>query len=438
MIIGIRAENKGPFERRTPLTPENCALLIKDLNLQIHVQSSHIRCFSDAAYQKVGCKIVSDFSNECRIILGVKEIPDHMFESGKTYIFFSHTHKGQPYRMNSLKHMIKEKITLIDYELIANNRNERLVYFGRTAGQAGMGNALHCFGKRLQQKGISSPLNKIKQSYQYGSLDEIKKDFSKISEEILQHGIGKHSHPFIIGISGYGNVSHGAQYILDMFPSERITAEELMTRTRFSQKKIYVVVFEKSDMFVHKKGKAFDLLDYSIYGKEHYISNMESFFPKLSIFVNGIYWEDKFPRLMTREFAQNYFANPNAKLKVIGDITADPCGSIEITEKVTSPSNPAYIYNGKLNSITDDLSEDGVVIMAVDFLPAELSLDASVSFGNKLTPFIKHIVLGNYELNDVDTSIIPEIRDAIILWNGKLTDSYKHIFETQIENKVSA
>lgn len=434
MIIGIRKENKGPFEKRTPLTPENCAYLLQEQNMHIQVESSDIRCFHDSEYKAVGCDIVKNFSHDCRIIFGVKEIPDDKFESGKTYVFFSHTHKGQANRMESLQNMIKKKITLIDYELIANDRNERLVYFGRTAGQAGMVNSLYCFGQRLHQKGIKSPFNKIKQAYQYGSLDAIKQSFSKISKEILNKGVGKSVDPLVIGISGYGNVSHGAQYILDMFPCERITPEELITRTRFSKKKIYVVVFEKSDMFLHKEGKVFDLVEYALYGKERYISNMEAFFPKLSVFINGIYWEDKFPRLMSREFSKKYFSNPNTKLKVIGDITADLKGSIEITEQVTTPDKPAYVYNGKTDSITNNIYNDGVLIMAVDFLPAELSFDASISFGKKLVPFVHNITHGNYSSVEIDRSFTREIRDAIIVWNGKLTDAYRHILEPITED----
>lgn len=59
-------------------------------------------------------------------------------------MFFSHVIKvttlllqAQLHNMESLDHMIKENIRLIDYEKITDQQNNRLIAFGKYAGIAG-------------------------------------------------------------------------------------------------------------------------------------------------------------------------------------------------------------------------------------------------------------------------------------------------------------
>jgi hypothetical protein len=56
-----------------------------------------------------------DNLDECSLVLGIKEVPLEKILEGKTFMFFSHIHKGQPYNMKSLKVMIEKGIRLIDY-----------------------------------------------------------------------------------------------------------------------------------------------------------------------------------------------------------------------------------------------------------------------------------------------------------------------------------
>ena len=74
--------------------------------LDIVVQTSPKRVFSDEAYRQAGAR-VEDHLHDCSVILGVKEIPEHLFEPGKTYVFFSHVIKGQPYNMPMLRKMME-------------------------------------------------------------------------------------------------------------------------------------------------------------------------------------------------------------------------------------------------------------------------------------------------------------------------------------------
>ena len=82
----------------------------------------------------------------------------------------------------------------------------------------------------------------------------------------------------------------------------------------------------------------------------------------LSILVNCIYWTDKYPRLVTKEYLKNRTVlESNLNLQVIGDISCDIDGSIEITRKATKPDDAYYTYFAE-----DDRFENGVAAAGSD------------------------------------------------------------------------
>jgi alpha-aminoadipic semialdehyde synthase len=76
-------------------------------------------------------------------------------------MFFSHTHKGQPYNMEMLKNILDKKIRLIDYELLKDEKSKRLVQFSSFAGYAGMMDGLHALARRLLALGYGTPFSAI-------------------------------------------------------------------------------------------------------------------------------------------------------------------------------------------------------------------------------------------------------------------------------------
>ena len=184
--IGIRREDKNPWERRVPLVPSQVARLIGEHELTIHVQPSDQRIFPDEEYRKAGAKVQEDLSS-CQAILGVKEMPLAFFERGKTYLFFSHTIKGQPYNMPMLQRMMALQCQLIDYERIIDEKNRRLVLFGRHAGLAGMIETLRALGERLSLEGVpgsQNPFSEIKPAYRYENLTEAKTHLSHLLDAV--------------------------------------------------------------------------------------------------------------------------------------------------------------------------------------------------------------------------------------------------------------
>jgi len=427
--LGIRREDKNRWEQRVPITPQHVLELQKKHGIKTVIQPSTIRVFPNDTYRKAGAQI-QDSLSPSSVVFAVKEIPLQLFEKGKTYVFFSHTIKGQKHNMPMLKKIMDMGCTLIDYERIVDAKGRRLVFFGRFAGLAGMVDTVWTLGRRLYWEHIDTPFNEVKQTIHYKDLDEIKKHFTLVGKDIKTRGIPPSLAPLIIGFSGYGNVSGGAQEILDVLPVKEIQPEDIATVFQNpSNKTIYKVVFKEEHMVVPlTPGKKFDLQEYYTH-PERYQSAFEQYVPYLTILMNCIFWSAQYPRLLTKSYMKKTASKKEKpRLNVIGDISADVNGAIEFTEKTTSPDNPVFVYNPITDTITDGYEGDGVVVMAVDNLPCELPKESSESFSETLLRFIPEIMKADFGLDDFQLlALPPEIKNAVILYRGKLTPAYRYI-----------
>jgi len=428
-IIGIRHEDKYLMERRVAIIPGHAKKLIEEQGLKILVQKSPKRVFTHDDYVSKGAELV-DSLKDAPVIIGIKEIPEDFFEEGKTYIFFAHVIKGQPYNMPMLKKMIEKNVTLIDYEKIEDEVGKRLIFFGRYAGIAGMINSLWSLGQRLKEYGIETPFTKIKQSHFYSSLSEAIKVISDVGHEIVEHGLPKELTPLTIGFTGYGNVSTGAQEIAGLLPIKEITPEGLLAlkeRKNLPENVIYKVVFKEWDLSQPKDEiKEFDLGDYYSH-PERYKSVFELYIPHLTMLMNCMYWNERYPRIVTKDYLEKLFSGGRPKLTVIGDVTCDRDGSIECTHKGTEIEDPVFVYDPFTRKPLMGFKGTGILVMAVDILPSELPRDASIGFSNALFKFIKPITTADYDLKFEEIDLPAPIKRAMILHKGKFTPSFKYI-----------
>ena len=428
--IAIRHEDKYLMERRAAITPKHVKIL-SEKGLNILVESSEKRVFKSEEYAQAGAIITNDIS-ESPVVFGVKEMPLDIFEENKTYMFFSHTIKGQEYNIPLLKKMIEKKINLIEYEKVTDNEKRRLIFFGRFAGLAGMINSFWSFGLRLKEKGIDTPFINLKQSHKYDSLDEAKLAIKAVGEEIKKNGLPSGIEPLIIGITGYGNVAKGAMEIADLLPIKEISPEELLEMSEnnsFDKKAVYRVVFKEKHISKLKDGSSeFILQDYYSH-PEKYENNLEQYIPHLSILMNCMYWDDNYPRIITKSFLKELYSKGEPKLKVIGDVTCDPDGSIEATHKGTEIEDPIFVYNPMTDTPTMGAKGDGILIMAVDILPSELPMDASIAFGDALLDFVPAIAACDYSVSFEDLKLPNPIKRALILHNGEFTPDFEYMKE---------
>lgn len=422
MIIGIRREDKNQWEGRVPLIPSDIKEIQNQSNIKFSIQPSKIRAFQDKEFTDIGVELNEDLSH-CDMVIAVKEIPLDFFEEGKKYMFFSHTIKGQRENIPILKKIIDKKSTLFDYEKIVDNNNKRIVFFGKYAGIAGMIDSFYGYGQKLKSEGKITPLAKIKYATEYRNLEETKNSFKEVATDIRNGGL---KFPVIIGITGYGNVSKGAQEIIDLLPTKEISPQDLifLKKENLKTDKIYKVIFKEKDMVEAIEGE-FNLQDY-YENPQNYRSIFQQYLNKLNILINAVYWDDRYPRVLSCDYIKNNYSQIQ-DLKIIGDISCDVNGGVECTRKTTDSGHPFFTYDSKINEIQDGISGKGPAILAVDNLPGEIARDSSTFFSNILKQFIPAMKNDNFT-EDFDNLQIPdELKKAIIIYRGELTPDFKYL-----------
>ncbi|MEO0079100.1 MAG: bifunctional lysine ketoglutarate reductase /saccharopine dehydrogenase family protein [candidate division WOR-3 bacterium] len=426
--IGIRREDKNQWEVRAPLTPVQAAELVRRHGIRIIVQPYPRRAFKDEEYVAAGCEIREDLG-DCNLVLGIKEMPAGFFRPGGVYAFFAHVIKGQPHNMGMLRRMMELSCSLIDYEKITDDSGRRLVFFGRFAGLAGMIDTLAALGRRLEFEGKKTPLGKVKGALAYKDLAEAKGELAETGREIREEGLPEDVVPLVIGVAGYGNVAKGVFEILDALGAEEIQPEELFgLASSASRKTVYRVTFrEEHTVTPIQAGRVFNLQEYYQH-PERYRSQFERFLPYLTVLVNCIYWEAKYPRLVTKSWLrQAYESGRKPKLMVIGDISCDIEGAIEATVKATNPGAPVFVYDPVTDIALDGIEGNGPVILAVDNLPCELPVDASQEFGRALLPFVPALAQTDFSLSLDQLGLPGELLRALILHRGRLTPDFEFI-----------
>lgn len=429
-LIGIRREDKNPWERRVPLIPTHIRELIQSHGVEIWIQPSTIRIFPDADFAREGARLEQDLS-PCSIVFAVKEIPLSFFVEEKVYIFFSHTTKGQPFNMPMLKKMIELRCTLIDYEKIVNDEGQRLLFFGKEAGQAGMIDTLWALGQRWLRSGKKTAFSSIEQAYRYMSLVEAKEAIQKVGWRIHNEGLDPDLVPLMCGFAGYGHVSQGAQDVFDLLPFEEIPPEkvaDVYQSQNFASNRVYKVVFEEEHMVIPTSAeKTFELQDYYDHPQK-YKPIFETYIPYLTVLVNCIYWTADYPRFVTKKFLKQLWEKDAApRLKVIGDISCDVEGSIECTVQATDPGHPVFVYDPLDDRIAEGLEGRGVVVMAVDNLPAEIPLESSVAFSQALKPLVPAIARADFSGDFADCHLPDPVKRAVILYKGELTHYFEYM-----------
>jgi len=428
--IGIRREDMYHWERRVPLVPQDVLELTQKNGLRFQIQSSDRRVFSDDEYRAVGTKVVQSLSG-CPIVIGLKEIPVDALEPDTVYVFFSHTIKGQPANMPMLQRCLDLRCTVLDYERIVDDEGRRLIFFGNYAGLAGAIDTLWTLGRRLAWEGIENPFEALRQASAYADLGEAKEAIAAVGRRIASDGLPRGISPLVVGIAGYGNVSKGVQEILGLLPLEEIRPADLLRdrglpRSAMRAPIVKVVFREEDTVLPIDAGKRFDLEEYHAH-PERYRAGFERYLPRLHVLFNCIYWEPKSPRLVTVDAIRSLYAGGQPALRVIGDISCDVEGAIEVTIRGTEPDDPVYVYDPKSGEARSGVEGVGPVLMAVDILPSELPREASTYFSAILKRFVPAIAAADYASGFDLLSLPPELKRAVICHRGDLSPGYRDL-----------
>ena len=131
-------------------------------------------------------------------------------------------------------------------------------------------------------------------------------------------------------------------------------------------------------MVEHVNGSAFN--------KEFYRANPslfrsvfhETVLPYTSALINCMYWDSRFPRLVTNEQAMALEQAGRLRLLGVADITCDMGGSVEFSDESTHIETPFLVRNLQTGVNSRNMDDPGVMVMeqllAVNFLaPARLT-----------------------------------------------------------------
>jgi alpha-aminoadipic semialdehyde synthase len=346
-------------------------------------------------------------------------------------MFFSHTVKGQPYNMPMLAELRTKGCTLMDYELIADEHGRRLIFFSRHAGIAGMIDALWTLGQRLRAQGLRTPFLQVEPAHRYASLEEARHAVRRTGERLVTEGLPPELSPLVVGFTGGGNVAQGALEIFDLLPHVELQPDalpDLVAKHGEPRNQLVKVHFGTEHLVERTTDGGFEKSEY--YAQpERYRSVFAGHLRHLSLLVNSIYWEPRYPRLASRDELALLFSplRERPRLIAVADITCDPDGSLACTVRETEPGNPVYVYDPITHDAPSGFEGPGLAVMAVGNLPTELPVEASNDFGAALLPMIP--TLAHLDLRAPFARVdMPDIlRRAVILWRGEFNPALDYL-----------
>jgi saccharopine dehydrogenase (NAD+, L-lysine forming) len=395
MKIGILREGKLPRDKRVPFTPAQCVILQREFDVEVLVQPSDWRSFSDDEYRAAGVQLQEDLST-CDVLLGIKEVPMASLIPGKKYLFFSHTIKKQPHNQKLMHALIAKNIQMIDYECLTDPDFNRIIGFGHFAGIVGAYNGLRGYGLRFG-------LFDLKPAYQCRDMVELKEELKKVKLPNMK-----------MIITGNGRVANGAIELLGLLHIRRITPYEF---THYSFREAVYTQLHSYDYNEAKDGAPWDR-DRFYKHPEQFRSTFAKFTPHSDLLIHCSFWDPRAPRL----FEKTDMKGPEFRVSVIADVTCDIDGSIPSTTKSSSIIEPFYGYNPQTETAVEKPFENSAItVMAVDNLPCELPRDASESFGKELLEKVIPALLGN----DPDGLI----ERGSICKNGELLPRFNYLSE---------
>ena len=396
MKFALIKERKSPPDRRVVFSPAELTKVKKQFQeAEFKVESSDIRVFSDKDYRAKGIDVVNDVS-DCDVLLGVKEVPIENLIPNKTYFFFSHTIKKQPYNRKLLKAILEKNIELYDHETIVNKQGFRLIGFGFYAGIVGTYNGFRAWG--LKFKSFNLP--------KAGTL---------LHQEDLINQLNTITIPNIkILLTGSGKASNGAQEMLEGMHIKQVSVDDYLNKA-FNEP-----VYCKIDVLDYNKRKdgqvIEDVFDF-FNNPQEYDSNFMRFAKVTDYYIAAHFYGNGAPYLYTR----NDVKSPDFNIKVVADVSCDVDGPVATTLRASTIEDPIYGYDPQTESEVDYRESNAITVMAVDNLPCELPKDASEGFGDM---FLQHVIPAFFN-GDKDGVLAR----AKMTENGKLTERFSYLQE---------
>ena len=392
--IGLIREGKVPADNRVALTPSQCKWIRLNMpDVEVKVQSSPDRCFSDREYESAGAEVVENV-DDCDVILGIKEIPIDRIAPGKTHLFFSHTRKKQSYNRDMFRAILQRKATLIDYECLEHEDGARIIGFGFFAGIVGAHNGIMAYGKRTSDFHLGRVYRQ------------------KSFRELIHTYFGLKLPNVKIAVTGSGRVAHGVLEIMNLMGIREVETEDY--RSREFDYPVYVQL-KGHDLYARKDDGTYHRSDFHTNPTE-YRCLFNDYLPSTDILMNGVYWDKDIPRLFEKESV----SDDRFRIRTISDITDDTGGSVPINLGDQSIEDPVYGVDRQTFEKTEPYQIGSIDVIAVSNLPNELPRDASRYFGEQLLKFVLPGLLSGGDA---------AVQRATMVKDGALTDRYEYLRE---------
>jgi alanine dehydrogenase len=392
--IGLIREDKFPHDNRVAFTPLQCQWITRNYpQVNITVQPSEWRCFTDDEYTEAGITLSNDLSH-CDVLLGIKEVPVEKLLPGKTYLFFSHTRKKQPQNRQLLQNILQKNITLVDYECLVHEDGQRILGFGFFAGIVGAHNGLLTYGKKT------------------GSFSMIPVHECHDFKELVNHYFGVKLPPLKIAITGSGRVAAGTLEVMGLLGIKYMPPEEFLI---YNYAYPVYTQLKAGELYLRKKDKTYSREDFHLHPEE-YDCRFLPFVTATDILMNGIYWDERIAPL----FNWQDMAKDNFRISTIADITDDANGSIPCNLGDSTIEDPVYGIDVQARQKTTPYQADTVDMMCVCNLPNELPRDASQYFGDQLMKYVF-----DEFLTDESTTL----KNATIAKQGELTERFSYLHD---------
>ncbi|WP_417458946.1 saccharopine dehydrogenase [Kordiimonas sp.] len=330
LTIWLRDEARTT-ERRTPLLPEGAKELMA-AGIEVVIEKSDKRIFTDALYADAGCTMASPGDWETAptdaVILGLKELPPEPRSLIHSHIYFAHAFKKQSGWQTLLSRFLRGGGSLLDIEYMKGDDGRRVAAFGFWAGYMGAALALMQWYDRKAER--PSFINQgLRPS-----------DSAKALDDLIKSRVVSSEQPTALVIGAGGRSGSGA-----------------------------IKILERHGVRVTKWGRA----ETKDVDREAILNH--------DILINCAYVTGHIP-----PFLAPHHIKADSRLKVISDVSCDPF----------SDYNPLPLYSAptcwKTPAITAKSVEGRVDLIAVDNLPSLLPMEASIEFATMMLPYLKTLV----------------------------------------------
>ncbi len=410
-ILVVGEIKKG--ERRTALTPEAAAVLA-GMNLNVAVQSSAQRAFPDSLYSDRGLPIVGTVEGY-RILAGIKEMRDgtqRRMHEDQIAMCFHHAHKKQPHNREYLRVGMERRMSFCDYELLKLPDGSQPITTSVEAGMAGAVNGLSIYGRKVAEAGGTTVFSKLPRPGSFETAELLQEQFA---------ALGQITEPIRIAIVGTGKCGQGAREVCTWLGIPEIEPSEVQ-----STPGPWFCVLRTPDTVERIQGGAYNKSEFRKYGAERYRNTFERFLGFIDLLVYTPYWEEHYPKLLPRDLMRSQF---DRLPLVVSDVTCDLRGSLDCTQDENTVQEPVSTYFPETDTVLLGIHAGGLVVTAVDILPAQIPITCSRTVSVGLTTYLPQIAALNMDAPFDRCGADEVLSRAFITWKGELTPRYAYLAE---------